>query len=99
MLTVTAEAADAVKKLVEDSDVPESGGLRIYAAPVNGSEATLQLNIVAEPEAADHVVGTEGTQVFLEQNAAQFLDDKVLHATFEDQSIRFAIETLPGTRA
>ncbi len=99
MLTVTAGAADAVRKLVEGSNVPESGGLRIYATPVNESKATLQLNLVAEPEAADHVVETEGSQVFLAQNAAQFLDDKVLRASFEDQSIRFAIETLPVTDA
>lgn len=99
MLTVTAEAADAVKQLVEGSDVPVTGGLRIFATPANESEATLELTLAAEPEAADHVVETEGSQVFLEENAAQFLDDKVLHASFEDQSIRFAIETLPGTDA
>ncbi len=97
MLTVTAEAADAVKKLVEGSDVPETGGLRIFATPVNESEATLELTLAAEPQAADQVVETDGSQVFVEPSAAQFLEDKVLHATFEDQSIRFAIETLPET--
>lgn len=99
MLTVTAEAADAVKKLVEGSDVPETGGLRIYATPVNESEATLELTLAAEPEAADQVVDASGSHVFVEPSAAQFLEDKVLHATFEDQSIRFAIETLPETTA
>lgn len=34
MLTVTDEAVEAVKKMVERSDFPETGGLRIYSTPV-----------------------------------------------------------------
>ena len=97
MLTVTAEAADAAGKMVERSEFPETGGLRIYSTPVTGSEATIRLTVVAEPEPADQVIESEGSKIFLEQNAAQFLDDKVLDASFEDRSIRFAIETLPET--
>lgn len=96
MLTVTAEAADAVGKMVERSEFSETGGIRIYSEPVTGSEATIRLTVVAEPETDDQLIEADGSKIFLEEKAARFLDDKVLNASFEDHSIRFAIETLPG---
>jgi Fe-S cluster assembly iron-binding protein IscA len=99
VLTVTDEAAEAVKKMVERAEVAETGGLRIYSTPVTDSEATIRLTVVPEPEDGDRVIETGGSRIFLEEKAAAFLDDKVLNATFEDQSIAFAIETLPETGA
>ncbi len=95
MLTVTPQAADAVKKLVEGSDVPDGAGLRIYSTPVDEAQAALNLTLVAAPEETDQVIEADGTRVFLDASSASFLDDKVLNASFEDTSIQFAIETLP----
>lgn len=96
MLTVTDKAVKAVKKMVERSEFPETGGLRIYSTPVTGSEAMIRLTVVGESEEGDQAIESDGARIFLEEKAALFLDDKALNAGFEDQSIRFAIETLPS---
>jgi Fe-S cluster assembly iron-binding protein IscA len=90
MLAITADAATAIRGIVEASDMPEESGLRISAEPTEEGHA-LHLAIVPEPELADEVVSGEGTQVFLEPVAADVLDDKVLDAEISSEQISFTI--------
>ena len=94
MLTITTDAATAIKGIV-DSAAVEGGGLRIYAEPQNDSQASLEIALTPEPGAGDEVVDAEGATVYLEQNAAAYLDDKQLDADIEDEQVRFSITEQP----
>lgn len=93
MLAITETAAEAIKTLTADAQLPDGGGLRI-AAP--DPEQGLELSLAPQPAADDVVLGGDGLAVFLEPVAAQALDDKVLDVaqvadTDGNQELRFAI--------
>lgn len=91
MLTITTEAAQAINAIVGSSPVPQ-GGLKITAKPVTGSESTLELSVVESPAETDRVIEDQGTRVFLEQLAADYLEDKVLDAEVEGEQVRFTLQ-------
>ncbi|MFC5994036.1 adhesin [Pseudonocardia hispaniensis] len=93
MLAITSTAAEAIRSLTANADLPEGGGLRIAAtSPDQG----LELSLAPEPVAQDTVLSGDGVSVFLEATAAQVLDDMVLDVqpvtTSEGhEELRFAI--------
>jgi iron-sulfur cluster assembly protein len=89
MLAITHGAADAIKQIVTSSQIVEEGGIRISVEPVDNGSARLELSIAESPEPGDALVEEEGANVFVEQNAAMFLDDKVLDATIEGDRVSF----------
>ena len=91
MLLLTHDAATVIRSLVEQSEVPEGGGLRITAQPLGNRQAALELSVAEEPDALDEVVEQQGAQVFLEPIVAEALADKVLDAAIEGDGIRFEI--------
>ena len=91
MLALTHDAAAVIRSIVEQADVPEEGGLRITAEPLDEQQAALELSVVEEPEALDEVVEQEGAHVFLEPVVAEALADKVLDAEVEAGGVRFTI--------
>ncbi|MEQ3539810.1 adhesin [Pseudonocardia tropica] len=98
MLAITENAAEAIKTLSTDAELPDDGGLRISAPdPAQG----LELALAQGADDQDTVLRGEGITVFLEPAAAEILDDKVLDVqpvqTDEGgQELRFAIVTQPG---
>ena len=96
MLVLTQDAANIIRAIVEQSESPGDGGLRIAAREVEGDEATLELSVAEQPEALDEVVEQEGAQVFLEPLAAEALSDKVLDAAVDDGGVRFTLTPQPG---
>ncbi|WP_214364674.1 adhesin [Pseudonocardia sp. H11422] len=93
MLAITDTAAEAIKSLTADAELPEGGGLRIAATD---PEQGLELSLAAQPVEQDTVLSGDGITVFLEPGAAQVLDDKVLDVqpvTTPDgqEELRFAI--------
>lgn len=92
MLTLTQGAAEAVKSIVSSSpNLPETAGLRISEQKAVGGEAQFQLSIAKSPFENDEVIEEEGARVFLESDAAQDLDDKVLDAALEETGVKFRI--------
>jgi Fe-S cluster assembly iron-binding protein IscA len=93
VLAVTEAAASAVNTILAGSELPEEGGMRIARAPAaENSEApglTLSLHLVPAPEDGDQVVG--GEHVFVDPEAAEALDDKVLHAEVVENQVQFVI--------
>jgi Fe-S cluster assembly iron-binding protein IscA len=90
MLTLTENAATAVKAVVAGTPDVEASGIRIRGAetPTAGFELTL----APSPEPADAVVESDGARVFLDAMAQSALDDQVLDARMnEDGSVRFAL--------
>lgn len=62
MLALTDSARDAVQQMVEEQNAPRGSGLRIAAAPAEGPEASLSLDLATEPSAGDTVVEDGGAR-------------------------------------
>ena len=100
MLALTQNAVDAIHAIKASSDeVPDDAGLRISAEPGGEEGAGLQLALVSSPVQSDVVVEAAGEQIFLEEDVANFLDDKVLDAEIEEGSVSFAIAPQPSTNS
>lgn len=94
MLTVTDNAAAAIRSLTSQPDIPDGAGLRIAA---DQSAGALQLSVAPAPEQGDQVVADAGARLFLDTDAALLLDDKALDATMDEQGgIQFALAEQPG---
>lgn len=92
MFTLTPTAADAVRKLIADTEVDdETGGLRISPGDTDKQDGALALELVNGPEATDSEIDADGAHVFLEPTIAEFLDDRVLDATVERGRVRFML--------
>jgi iron-sulfur cluster assembly protein len=91
MLTITSNAAEAIRAIVQGTDVPDDGGIRISIARQNGSEATLELALSPAPMEGDSVLEANGAHVFLDETAALALDDKSLDAEVQGTEISFGI--------
>lgn len=91
MLVLTDAAAEAVRAIVGSSeDAAETGGLRVVAEP-EGDHVTLQFNVAVVPAEDDDVVEESGARVFLEPVAASLLDDKLLDASLDGDTIAFLL--------
>jgi hypothetical protein len=76
MLAITDLAAEAIKTLTTDAELPEGGGLRIAAPDPN---VGLELSLAGQPATDDVVLNDDnGVTVFMEPVAAEVLDDKIL---------------------
>jgi iron-sulfur cluster assembly protein len=87
MLTLTDNAATIVKSIAEQ---PETAGLRITS---DGSpESAFGVSTASGPQADDQVVEQDGATVYLDPNAAQQLDDKILDAGVDEAgNLQFAL--------
>lgn len=91
MLTVTDDAAAAMRMALERAEIPDSSGLRISAEQPhelteNGSQPMLRLDVVTavENRVDDQiVVAPGGIQIFIEPRVAPLLEDKVLDGVVE----------------
>jgi Fe-S cluster assembly iron-binding protein IscA len=81
VLTLTENASTVVKTLVDQTGADE-GGLRISQdAP---DSPALHVIPSEAPQPGDQVVEEAGARVFLEEIAADTLDDKILDAQVDD---------------
>jgi Fe-S cluster assembly iron-binding protein IscA len=95
MLVLTEAAAEAVKSVTSTPQTPAETGLRIVSsAPEPEDPGALQLAAAAGPGENDQVIEAAGARVFLEPQAAAYLDDKVLDAQLDEQgNARFTLGT------
>jgi iron-sulfur cluster assembly protein len=85
MLVLTEAAAEVVKSVTSTAQAPDGAGLRIASAPEPERPDALQLTATTGPRADDQVIEAAGARVFLEPQAALYLEDKVLDAQVDDQ--------------
>ena len=90
MLTLTPTAAEVVRTLVDQSS-PDSGGLRIAASEDGLEGVALELSLVGEPEALDETIEQSGATVYLDPEAAELLDDKLLDAQVAEDHVTFVL--------
>jgi iron-sulfur cluster assembly protein len=99
VLTLTENASAVIKNITESQQQPEGSGLRIVQQGA-GQEAELALTTATEPESGDKVVEEQGARVFLEETAAETLDDKVLDAQVDESGgVQFTLAIQPGDSA
>jgi|GEM_PF-1517020 len=94
MLAVSEEAASAIGSILAAQDLPDEAGLRV-STDTTGSDGeaqqtALRLEIAPAPAAGDQVL--EEGPVFLESDAAELLDDKVLDAEVRGDQIQFSVK-------
>ncbi|GAA1943168.1 Fe-S cluster assembly protein HesB [Microbacterium aquimaris] len=90
MLTLTENAATAVKTIIAQLPEADQGGVRIR--DTGSQESGFELAVASAPETGDQVVEDHGARVFLDDGANTALDDRVLDAEMnQDGSVRFAI--------
>jgi Fe-S cluster assembly iron-binding protein IscA len=100
MLTITDNAAEAVRQISEGSGLAPDPGLRISVGQPTPQGTPLELSIAAGGETTDQTVEEGGARVYLADAIAPALDDKVLDAEIEGEQVHFALrEALPGTGA
>ena len=93
MLTLTEDAVSAVNTILTNAELPEGSGMRIFRAPSSENSAEqeleLRLSVVDAPEKGDQVIGEQ--PVFVEPEAAEALDDKLLDAEVIEDQVRFTV--------
>ncbi|MDP3949674.1 Fe-S cluster assembly protein HesB [Microbacterium sp.] len=99
MLTLTENADAVVTTIVGREEASADAGLRIQTAEGQGpnGEARFAVHVVPSPEPADVVIDGVASRVFLEENAAEVLSDKVLDAGVDDEgAVSFTILPQPA---
>jgi len=89
MLTLTENASTIVKDIATQQGGSESMGLRI-----SGEDPTHGLMVTAaeQPLPGDQTVTADGAVVYLDEPAAQRLDDQVLDASVDEAGrVQFAL--------
>jgi len=86
MLVMTVAAAEVVKSVTSTPQTPDETGLRIVSSVSEPEDpGALQVTAAAGPGENDQVIEAAGARVFLEPQAAAYLDDKVLDAQLDEQ--------------
>jgi Fe-S cluster assembly iron-binding protein IscA len=90
MLTLTENASTIVKDITTQPGLADSAGLRISSEAAE--EPTFAVSAAEAPEPGDQTVEQGGATVYLDQNAAVMLDDKVLDAAVDPEGkVEFAL--------
>ena len=97
MLTMTDNAAEAVRQISANSGLEPDPGLRISVGEPTPEGTPLESGLAgAALERPDDRGGRR--PVYLEQPAAEALGDKVLDAQLEGEQVRFALrDAAPGS--
>jgi iron-sulfur cluster assembly protein len=86
MLVLTEAATEVVKSVTSTPQTPDGTGLRIVSSASEPEDrGALEVTVAAGPGENDQVIEAAGARVFLEPQAAAYLDDKVLDAEVDEQ--------------
>jgi Fe-S cluster assembly iron-binding protein IscA len=92
MLTFTESAATTIRDITSRPGMPDTNGLRISSNTANPERPSLAVALAQAPAPEDQVIELPDARVFLEPEAADMLQDKVLDAQVaEDGSVAFRV--------
>ena len=93
MITLTPEATDAIRELVDSAELPDTGGLRLDMndATLNSAPPSLALTLVETPATGDEVIDQGGIHVYVSKQAAPLLDGKEIDARTEAGGVTFLV--------
>jgi iron-sulfur cluster assembly protein len=90
MLTLTENASAIVNEITSQPGLAETAGLRITSD--TSPEPAFEVSAAQQAEPGDQVVEQGGATVYLDESAAQLLDDKVLDAAVDPAGkVEFAL--------
>lgn len=96
MLSLTDTAAEAARALATSSGLGPDPGLRISSGEPTSTGTPLEISVAPGPEATDQTVENAGAKVFVGDDVAEYLDDKVLDAEVDDSRVRFRLQDAGG---
>ena len=89
MLTLTENASTIVREITTQPGLPETAGLRI-TTDGDPSSFAIAATEVGEPD--DKVIEQAGATLYLDEDAALVLDDKILDAAVDESGqVEFAL--------
>jgi Fe-S cluster assembly iron-binding protein IscA len=94
MITLTPQATDAIKELVDGADLPaDTGGLRLDMSDgtMNSAPPSLALTLVETPATGDEVIDEGDVHVYVSREAAPLLAGKELDARSEAGGVTFLV--------
>lgn len=95
-MRLTENAADVVKTITSQTTESDDAGVRI--SQQQSDSGSLGLTAVESPQPGDEVLEDHGARVFLDEAAAQTLDQEVLDAQVDESgAVQFGIA--PPTQA
>ena len=94
MLTLTENASTIVRDITAQPGMSETAGLRITTEL--GDQSAFAISAAEQPQADDQVVEQAGATIYLDQDSAQLLDDKILDAAVDNEGkVEFALGLQP----
>jgi Fe-S cluster assembly iron-binding protein IscA len=99
MLTITPEASEAIRVILDTESIPEGAVVRLSAPPTMSANGAggLAITVVDSAPEEDAVVKGDDVEVSVDPVAAEVLDDKQLDASVADGQVNFTIaEQAPG---
>src|SRR4030088_3533271 len=98
MLDLTEQAVEAIRNIVEESEVGPNGGLRISGSNEGNGDAALEFELAPEPAERDAVVTKGGAVVFLDPAAADVVAGLTLDVHAHGDHFHFSLDE-PETTA
>ena len=86
MLTISDEAAALIRRLIEESDLPDSAGLRLGT---DDDLHSLAMQLVPEPGPHDVVLAKDGASLFVSPMASVRVGGQTLRAQVEGRPAFF----------
>jgi Fe-S cluster assembly iron-binding protein IscA len=84
MLQMTDRAADLLRNLRNDAQLPESAGVRVYSETAPSGEPTLSIGFTPEPMPSDQVTDHAGLRLFVAPEIAEPLSGAVMDVIAEN---------------
>jgi iron-sulfur cluster assembly protein len=95
MLAITDDATEVIEGLLTAPGVPDGAGVRITpAASAVPTAEDLRVVMARKPEDTDEVLEQPAgrLRVFIAEEVAEFLDDKLLDAELVEDRVLFSLE-------
>lgn len=103
MLQMTDRAADLLRNLRRDAELPNEAGVRVFTQTADSGEPTLALGFAPDPSPGDQVADHEGLRLFVAPELAEPLSGAVMDVMAGDGEsqlvFRPAEETQDGESA
>jgi Fe-S cluster assembly iron-binding protein IscA len=97
MLAMTDDAIEAIRGIVEESELGPEAGLRISGANEGNGDTALDFEVAEAAVSGDEVVSEGGATVFLDETAAAVLADKRLDVHAHGDHFHFSLAEQDGS--
>ena len=84
MLQMTDRAADLLRNLRREAQLPDEAGIRVFSETADSGQPTLSLGFTPDPAPGDQVADHEGLRLFVSQELADPLAEAVMDVVAEN---------------